>query len=196
MTSLLYRSISGQTRLYKETLSQEDQQSQLIWTSEISQTLDHQRDSIHQLIWGHQHTYSRGLLGLCSFRDDVPNPQETGVPREFRGLGGGGYAHGDTRVGRRYGMWNSWRVDWGRSNNIKCVININLKNLIYEEVSKWVLSMLFWFLELWKWQLLQYEYGRFPKTDVLSTRSQILWLPWWSVKPLESMSWWMEEVGH
>jgi hypothetical protein len=39
-------------------------------------------------------------------------------------------------VGRRYGMWNSWRVDWGRSNNIKCVININLKNLIYEEVSK------------------------------------------------------------
>ena len=40
----------------------------------ISQTLDHQTDSIHQLIWGPQHTYSRGLPGLCSFRDDAPNP--------------------------------------------------------------------------------------------------------------------------
>jgi hypothetical protein len=32
------------------------QQSQLIWTPEISQTLDHQPGSIHQLIWGPQHT--------------------------------------------------------------------------------------------------------------------------------------------
>ena len=29
------------------------------------QTLDHQTDSIHQLIWGPQHTYRRGLPGLC-----------------------------------------------------------------------------------------------------------------------------------
>ena len=41
-----------------------------------------------------QHTHSRGLPGLCSFRDDAPNPQETGGPREFRGqlgweIGGG-----------------------------------------------------------------------------------------------------------
>ena len=38
----------------------------------------------HQLIWVPQHTYSRELLGLCSFRDDAPNPQETRGPREFR----------------------------------------------------------------------------------------------------------------
>jgi hypothetical protein len=30
-----------------------------------------------------QYTYSRGLLGYCSFRDDAPNPQETGGPREL-----------------------------------------------------------------------------------------------------------------
>jgi hypothetical protein len=42
-------------------------------------------ESIHQLIWDPQHTHNRGLLGLCSFRDNVPNPQETGGPREFRG---------------------------------------------------------------------------------------------------------------
>jgi hypothetical protein len=43
------------------------------------------------------HTYSRGLPGLCSFRDDVPNPQEVAGPREFRGQAGvgWGYPHGD-----------------------------------------------------------------------------------------------------
>jgi hypothetical protein len=56
-----------------------------IWTPEISLTLDHQTFGIFQLIWGPQHMYSRGLLGLCSFRDDAPNPQETVGPREFRG---------------------------------------------------------------------------------------------------------------
>jgi hypothetical protein len=29
--------------------------------------------------------YSRGFLSLCSFRNDAPNPQATGGPREFRG---------------------------------------------------------------------------------------------------------------
>jgi hypothetical protein len=52
---------------------------------EIFHTLDHKTDSIHQLIWGLQHTYSRGLPGLCSFRNDAPNLQETGSSREFRG---------------------------------------------------------------------------------------------------------------
>jgi hypothetical protein len=33
-----------------------------------------------------QHTYSRGLPGLGSVREDAPNPQETGGPKEFRGL--------------------------------------------------------------------------------------------------------------
>jgi hypothetical protein len=37
------------------------------------------------LIWGPQHTYSQGLPGLCSFRDNAPNPEETGGPREFSG---------------------------------------------------------------------------------------------------------------
>jgi hypothetical protein len=38
--------------------------------------------------------YSRGLPGLCSFRDDAPNPQENGGPREFRGqVGWGGGTH-------------------------------------------------------------------------------------------------------
>jgi hypothetical protein len=43
---------------------------------------------------------------LCSFGDDAPNLQETGGPREFRGQVGWG-------VGKRYGMWNSWKVDGG-----------------------------------------------------------------------------------
>jgi hypothetical protein len=32
-----------------------------------------------------QHTYSRERLGLCSFRGDATNSQDTGGPREFRG---------------------------------------------------------------------------------------------------------------
>jgi hypothetical protein len=48
--------------------------------------LDYQPSIIHQLILGPQHAYSRGLLDLGSTRDDAPNPQETRVPREFRGL--------------------------------------------------------------------------------------------------------------
>ena len=37
-----------------------------------------------------QHTYSRGLPGLCSIRDDAPNHQETGSPKELRGQVGWG----------------------------------------------------------------------------------------------------------
>ena len=33
-----------------------------------------------------QHIYSRGLLGLGSVREDTPNPQETGGPREWGSL--------------------------------------------------------------------------------------------------------------
>jgi hypothetical protein len=43
-----------------------------------------------------QHTHSRGLPGLCSFRDDAPNTQKTEGPREFRGQVGwewGGSIH-------------------------------------------------------------------------------------------------------
>ena len=39
--------------------------------------------------------YSRGLPGLGSVREDVPIPQGTGDPREWRGLVGLGHPHGD-----------------------------------------------------------------------------------------------------
>lgn len=48
------------------------------------------------------HTYNRRLPGLCLFRDNTPNPQETGGPREFRGWGWGGESRhplGDRVVG-------------------------------------------------------------------------------------------------
>jgi len=47
-----------------------------------------------------QPMYSRGLLGLCSVREDASNTQETGGPREFRGLVGcvgSGHPLGDRR---------------------------------------------------------------------------------------------------
>jgi hypothetical protein len=61
--------------------------------------------------------YSRGLL--CWIRDDAPNPQETGGPREFRGLVEWGMGHppGDRGLGRRYGMGNNQRVD-GVGDNV------------------------------------------------------------------------------
>ena len=47
-----------------------DQQSQLTWNPQISQILDHQPDSIQQLIGGPQHIDSRGLSDLDSLRED------------------------------------------------------------------------------------------------------------------------------
>jgi hypothetical protein len=98
--------------------------SSLIWNPKISQTLDQQTDNIHQLIWGPQQTYIRGLLGLDSFRDDVPNPQETGGPREFRNQMGWRVRASTWRwgrVGRSCGMWSSRRVDGkGREWNMEC----------------------------------------------------------------------------
>ena len=35
-------------------------------------------------MWPPAYRYSRGLPGICSFRVDAPNPQETGGPMEFR----------------------------------------------------------------------------------------------------------------
>jgi hypothetical protein len=66
--------------------------------SEISQTLDHQLGSIHQLIWGPKHIYSIGLPGLGLVIEDAPNPQETGGPREFRGQVGWVVGGGDMLV--------------------------------------------------------------------------------------------------
>jgi hypothetical protein len=42
------------------------------------------------VIWGPQHIYSRGLLGLDSVREDASNPQETWGSREWGGLVGWG----------------------------------------------------------------------------------------------------------
>jgi hypothetical protein len=47
------------------------------------------------------HTYIRGLPDLCPFRDDAPNPQETGGPRVFR-----------CQVGREVGK-STCRQGWG-----------------------------------------------------------------------------------
>jgi hypothetical protein len=81
-------------------------------------------DSIHQLIWGPQHTYSRGLLGLCSFRDDAPNPQETGGPRESRGQVGWGWGiHMETGEGWGGGVGCGAVGGWmgrGRKWNTEC----------------------------------------------------------------------------
>lgn len=48
------------------------------------------------MIWGSQNIYSRGLPGLVTVREDVPNPPETWSPREWGGLSGGG---GDILLG-------------------------------------------------------------------------------------------------
>jgi hypothetical protein len=82
------------------------------------------------------HIYSSGLLGLCSFRNDAPNPQETGGPREFRGqvgwqVGASTWRWGE--VGRKCAKWSSWRLDVGAKNGIWSLkngfkIKLNLKN--------------------------------------------------------------------
>jgi hypothetical protein len=41
----------GWKKLRRRAILKEDQRSWLIWTPKIFQTLDHQTDSIHQLIW-------------------------------------------------------------------------------------------------------------------------------------------------
>jgi hypothetical protein len=45
--------------------------------------------------------YSRGMQGEGSVREYAPNPQETGGPREFRGLVGSGLGVGDILVETR-----------------------------------------------------------------------------------------------
>ena len=81
---------------------QEDQKSQLTWTPEMSQTLDH------------QHIYSRGLLCLCSVREDAPNPQETGGPRKFRGLVVWGVGTTSQRQGCGEEVWGVEHLEGGQ----------------------------------------------------------------------------------
>jgi hypothetical protein len=93
----------------------------------------HQTGSIHQLIWGPEHTYSRGLPGLCSFRDDAPNPQEIGGPREFKFSWSRrwGHPHGDRGLGRRYALWNSRKVDGRRDKIWSIKKKLNNKNILF-----------------------------------------------------------------
>jgi hypothetical protein len=53
-----------------------------------------------------QYTYSKGLLGLCSLRDDAPIPQETGGPREFRSQVGWGMETSSWRQGCGEELWD------------------------------------------------------------------------------------------
>jgi hypothetical protein len=82
-----------------------------------------------------KHTYSRGLPGLCSFRDDAPNPQETRGPREFRGQVGweGGVStrdgvgwRGDVGQGR-VGGWVGRGGEWNMGCKNELYIKLNLK---------------------------------------------------------------------
>jgi hypothetical protein len=49
----------------------------------IFQTLNHQTGSIHQLICGAQHVYSRGLLGLCPSEKMHLTLKRLGAPRSL-----------------------------------------------------------------------------------------------------------------
>jgi hypothetical protein len=64
---------------------------------------------MYKLIRGPQNIYSRGLLGLGSIKDDAPNPQETGGPREFAGQVGLGMEVG-TFSCRQEGREEVWGV--------------------------------------------------------------------------------------
>jgi hypothetical protein len=97
----------------------EDQQFQLTQTPEISQTLSHQSGSIHELVWAPQGPptpltliYIRGLPGLTSVGEDIPNPWETWSPREWGGLVGLGLGWGGNALletGVRKNELRNWR---------------------------------------------------------------------------------------
>jgi hypothetical protein len=75
------------------------------WTFEISQdtgspTRQHTPADIRPP------TQSRGLLSLGLVREDAPNLQETGGPREFRGLVGWGVETSSLRQGGGEEVWD------------------------------------------------------------------------------------------
>ena len=53
------------------------------------------------------------LPGLCSFRDDAPNPQETGGPREFRGQVGWEVGTSTWRQGDGEEVWDVEQLEGG-----------------------------------------------------------------------------------
>jgi hypothetical protein len=100
-------------RLRRRVTPWEDQKPRWTWTSEVYQTLSHQPGGIYWLVWFPQHTYSGGLPGLASVREEEPSPWETWGPREWGDLVGCGVV-GSQRVGRPSGVWGRGSVgDWG-----------------------------------------------------------------------------------
>jgi hypothetical protein len=79
-------------KLRRRTTPQEDQQSQLTWTSGSSQRLSHQPGSIHGLVRGPWHICSKGLPYLASVEENMPSSGDIWGPREGECLGreGGG----------------------------------------------------------------------------------------------------------
>jgi hypothetical protein len=65
-----------------------------------------------------QHTDSRELPGLCSFRDDAPNPQEAGGPREFRGQVWVGDVDILIETGGEEEVWDVEQSEWTRDSKI------------------------------------------------------------------------------
>jgi hypothetical protein len=61
----------------------------------LSQTLSHQWGSIQELFWVPLNIYCRGLTGLASGEEEVPNPWETWGPRQSGGLAGDEHLLGD-----------------------------------------------------------------------------------------------------
>jgi hypothetical protein len=81
-----------------------------------------------------KHSLSRGLPGLCSFRDDAPNSQETGGPREFRGQVGLGWGGEEVCVGHKQsnggrGVGNGI---WSVKNELK--IKLKLKSILLKDL--------------------------------------------------------------
>ena len=75
---------------------------------------------MHQLIYGSPNTHTvEDFLGLCSFRDDAPNPQETRGPREFRSQEGWGVGTSRWRQGGGEEVWDVEQLAGGSRGQIK-----------------------------------------------------------------------------
>ena len=72
--------------------------------------LSHQPGSTQELVWGPRHIYGRGLPGLPSVGEDLPNPWDL----RLQGVGRPGGSHRGHLLGdreRRNGMRNCERAD-------------------------------------------------------------------------------------
>ena len=70
----------GWKKLRRNVTPLEDQQSQLTWTPEVSQTMSHQRGSIHELVPGPRHIYSRELPRQASVGEGTPTQERLEAP--------------------------------------------------------------------------------------------------------------------